>query len=396
MVEIKEIDQSGAVRDEKWEQMREELHKTRKAIKLALQQLINMRKEQVAYKLLLDKEIGVDVDPKGLLPYKPKWRYAANAEMTDLLLRSENSASPLQILMKFELGKPYVVMRNCTSSCEKTYLKSELVGLVDRLQALDPKFRFDPEGLPSTLSTSREVLLTKKQMDDMCVLYQNYSVYRSENERKATETFRDYIKMRDEYEMKLLHNNAMMDEINATRKKINELKTEANEDKCFMKFLVTFKLYKEKPITVKADTSKCLSPYVVDPDANENELQLQKYKKMWKNNLEEKEYFRQCLESLEQRLEDTHHRIVMAERLCLNNAALVHDLQRKVQEEVILFREQDVGGTDDSFKQIYWGVSGQLMAALNENKYVRKFLQRNVLPTEKDFLVAALQPGSKG
>ncbi|GBN97021.1 hypothetical protein AVEN_190936-1, partial [Araneus ventricosus] len=74
MIEIKEVDQSGAVIDEKWERMRNELHKTRKAIKLALQQLINMRKEQVVYKIFLDKELGVDVDPDGLLPYKPIWK----------------------------------------------------------------------------------------------------------------------------------------------------------------------------------------------------------------------------------------------------------------------------------------------------------------------------------
>ncbi|GBN69730.1 hypothetical protein AVEN_88080-1 [Araneus ventricosus] len=218
MIEIKEVDQSGAVIDEKWERMRDELHKTRKAIKLALQQLINMRKEQVVYKIFLDKELGVDVDPDGLLPYKPIWK---------------------------------------DRSCEKTYLKSELVSLVHHLEALDPKFRFDPECLPSALSTSREVLLTDKQMEDLFILYQNYNVYRSENERKAAEAFRDYLKMRNEYEDKLLHNNAMIDEINDIRKRIKELKTQAIEDKCLMKFLVTFKLYKEKPIGVKSEKSKC-------------------------------------------------------------------------------------------------------------------------------------------
>ncbi|GBO00271.1 hypothetical protein AVEN_16902-1 [Araneus ventricosus] len=142
-------------------------------------------------------------------------------------------------------------------SCEKTYLKSELVSLVHRLEALDPKFRFDPEYLPSARSTSREVLLTDKQMEDLFILYQNYNVYRSENERKAAEAFRDYLKMRNEYEVKLLHNNAMIDEINDIRKRIKELKTQAIEDKCLMKFLVTFKLYKEKPIGVKSEKSKC-------------------------------------------------------------------------------------------------------------------------------------------
>ncbi|GBN22337.1 hypothetical protein AVEN_39410-1 [Araneus ventricosus] len=113
---------------------------------------------------------------------------------------------------------------------------------------------------------------------------------------------------------------------------------------------------------------------------------MQKYKNLWKSNLEETEYFKQCIESLEERLEDAHHRIVMAERLCMNNAALVHDLEQKIQEEIILFRDQEDGGAENTFKHIYWGVSGQLMAALNENKYIRQFLQRNVLPKEKDFL----------
>ncbi|CAL1274082.1 unnamed protein product [Larinioides sclopetarius] len=224
-------------------------------------------------------------------------------------------------------------------------------------------------------------------MEDLFVLYQNYNVYRSENERKAAEAFRDYLKMRNEYEVKLLHNNAMIDEINDIRERIKELKTQALEDKCFMKFLVTFKLYKEKPKIVKAEKSKVTPSKVIDLDASQSESQIQKYKNLWKNNLKDKEYFSQCLESLEERLEDAHHRIVMAERLCMNNAALVHDLEQKVQEEVILFRDQeDSGGADSSFKHIYWGVSGQLMATLNENKFIRQFLQKNVLPKEKDFL----------
>ncbi|GFT79420.1 uncharacterized protein NPIL_559201, partial [Nephila pilipes] len=40
----------------------------------------------------------------------------------------------------------------------------------------------------------------------------------------------------------------------------------------------------------------------------------------------------------------------------------------------------------NDFKNIYWGISGQLVAALNENRFIRSFLQRNVLPKEKDFL----------
>ncbi|GFT45495.1 uncharacterized protein NPIL_221071, partial [Nephila pilipes] len=102
-------------------------------------------------------------------------------------------------------------------SYEKTYLKAELVNLVDYLQALDPRFRFDPDCFPSNLSTSRECLLTDEQMQDLSVLYENYNVYRSENQRKASEAFRSYLKMKEDYERKLLHNNAMIDEIKAVR-----------------------------------------------------------------------------------------------------------------------------------------------------------------------------------
>ncbi|GFQ66229.1 uncharacterized protein TNCT_195061, partial [Trichonephila clavata] len=179
-VKIKEVDQSGAIIDEKWELMRKELQKIRKQLKIALHQLINMRKEQVAYRILLDRELGFEVDKIEVIPSIPGWT-----------------------------GRAY----------EKTYLKGELVDLVDRLQALDPRFRFDPNFFPSRLSTSRECLLTDRQMENMLVIYQHYSVFRSENQRKAAEVIRNYLKMKKDYEKKLVHNNVMVDEITAVREK---------------------------------------------------------------------------------------------------------------------------------------------------------------------------------
>ncbi|GFT72454.1 uncharacterized protein NPIL_236611, partial [Nephila pilipes] len=73
MLKIEEVDQSGAIIDQKWILMRKELQKTRRKLKIALHQLINMRKEQVAYRILLDKELGFDVDPNAIIPNIPGW-----------------------------------------------------------------------------------------------------------------------------------------------------------------------------------------------------------------------------------------------------------------------------------------------------------------------------------
>ncbi|GFV39184.1 uncharacterized protein TNCV_1157691 [Trichonephila clavipes] len=194
--------------------MRKELQKIRKQLKIALHQLINMRKEQVAYRIILDRELGFEVDKIEVIPTIPGW--------TD-------------------------------RAYEKTYLKGELVDLVDRLQALDPRFRFDPNFFPSRLSTSRECLLTDRQMENMLVIYQNYSVFRSENQRRAAEALRNYLQMKKDYEKKLVHNNIMVDEITSVREKIRELRKQAKEDMYFMNFLVNFKLYKEIPVVQEVE-----------------------------------------------------------------------------------------------------------------------------------------------
>ncbi|GIY85891.1 uncharacterized protein CDAR_260781 [Caerostris darwini] len=356
VVEFKEVDHTDAVIDDKWEAMRRELQFVRAAMRLALRQLIKMRKEKVAYQVILNRELGINVDPVGPPCPVPLWRNRA---------------------------------------CEKTYLKHELADLVDRLQAIDPKFRFDPECVPSTLSTSRDVLLTHKQMDDLMVLFDKYSVYRSVNQRQAADAFKAYLKMRDEYEDRLIQNNAMIDEIYAVRKRINELKNQEREDKCFMNFLVSYKLYKEKKLPQKTKKKKESSEIIVRSRSPTKEVSLPgeesemlKYKKLWKDNLTHKEQFKWLLESMKEKLEDAHQRIVVAEDLCANNVANFHKLEYKVREETLALRRyrdfEDVG--ENKFKKVFWGVSGQLEASRNENQYIRFFLQNTVLPKEKDFL----------
>ncbi|GFR32353.1 uncharacterized protein TNCT_544581 [Trichonephila clavata] len=310
-----------------------------------------MRKEQVAYRILFDRELGFEVDKIEVIPSIPGWT-----------------------------GRAY----------EKTYLKGELVDLVDRLQALDPRFRFDPNFFPSRLSTSRECLLTDRQMENMLVIYQHYSVFRSENQRKAAEVIRNYLKMKKDYEKKLVHNNVMVDEITAVREKIRELRKQAKEDMYFMNFLVNFKLYKEMPVVQEIEeTIPTPELAIIDESTKRKEGEIKKYKSLYEENLEEKEYFHQFLEYLEEKLKETHYRIVNAERLCMFNIEKFQYLEENVNKEMDFKYETERPAVADEkfdFKQIYWGMSGQLLAALNENTFIRKFLLTNVLPKEKDFL----------
>ncbi|GFY71807.1 uncharacterized protein TNIN_154681 [Trichonephila inaurata madagascariensis] len=310
-----------------------------------------MRKEQVAYRILLDRELGFEVDPIEVIPTIPGW--------TD-------------------------------RAYEKTYLKGELVDLVDRLRALDPRHRFDPNFLPSSLSTSRECLLTDRQMENMLVIYQNYSVFRSENQRRAAEALRNYLQMKKDYEKKLVHNNIMVDEITAVREKIRELRKQAKEDMYFMNFLVNFKLYKEIPVVQEIiETIPTPELAIIDESAKRKEAEIQKYKSLYEENLEEKEYFHQYLEYLEGKLKEAHYRIVNAERLCMYNVESFRYLEHRTEIEIDFMYEPKrppVEKEKFDFKQIYWGLSGQLLAALNENSFIRKFMLTNVLPKEKDFI----------
>ncbi|GIX97158.1 uncharacterized protein CEXT_762951 [Caerostris extrusa] len=149
-VEFKEVDHTDAVIDDKWEAMRK---------RVAVREGGHAAGPEAA---------DQDEEGEGGLPGDP-----------------EQSSASLSI--RLDLRAP---------ACEKSYLKHELADLVDRLQAIDPKFRFDPECVPSTLSTSRDVLLTHKQMDDLMVLFDKYSVYRSVNQREAADAFKAYLKMR--------------------------------------------------------------------------------------------------------------------------------------------------------------------------------------------------------
>ncbi|GIX97156.1 uncharacterized protein CEXT_762941 [Caerostris extrusa] len=128
--------------------------------------------------------------------------------------------------------------------------------------------------------------------------------------------------------------------------------------------------------------------YYIQGSIPGEESELLKYKKLWKDNLTHKEQFKWLLESMKQKLENAHQRIVVAEDLCANNVANFHKLEHKVREEMLALRRyrdfEDVG--ENKFQKVFWGVSGQLEASRNENQYIRFFLQNTVLPKEKDFL----------
>ncbi|GFV39186.1 uncharacterized protein TNCV_1157711 [Trichonephila clavipes] len=126
-----------------------------------------------------------------------------------------------------------------------------------------------------------------------------------------------------------------------------------------------------------------------DESAKRKEAEIKKYKNLYEENLEEKEYFHQYLEYLEEKLKEAHYRIVNAERLCMYNVEKFQYLEDRAEKEIDFMYETKrptVEKEKFDFKQVYWDLSGQLLAALNENSFIRKFMLTNVLPKEKDFL----------
>lgn len=103
---------------------------------------------------------------------------------------------------------------------EESYLKSELMHLVDYLRQCDSRYCKDPACYPTNLSASTDDLLSVTQEMFLKTLYHGYTVYRSENEKAAAVCLKNFLNLKENYENQLYCNKIMEREIEDTKKKV--------------------------------------------------------------------------------------------------------------------------------------------------------------------------------